>query len=335
MNGFKIYNYKTIECLFTKREGESKFGEKVGFIENLDELENANAKYVLFGIPEDIGVRANLGKPGAANTWKACLKSLLNVQANQYTNPENLILLGEVECSNLMEKAANIDDADPNYLVKLGDLVQTLDEVVSGLVKRIILAGKTPIIIGGGHNNAYGNIKGTSQALKNPVNIINIDAHTDLRKLEHRHSGNGFSYARNDKYMAKYRVFGLHQNYTPKYIFEEMNVSKKDQYRLFEHLMLLSSQEIIKAFREELEFVSDDDFGLELDCDAIREFPSSAQSPSGFSFNMVRNFIKIASEEENIRYLHICEALPTSQTEAKVGKALSFLITDFLNDKTH
>jgi len=335
MNGFKIYNHKTIESLFTKREGEIKFGEKVGFIENLDELENSNAKYVLFGIPEDIGVRANLGKPGAANAWKACLKSLLNVQANQYTNPENLILLGEVECSNLMAKAANIDDADPNYLVKLGDLVQTLDEVVSELVKRIILAGKIPIIIGGGHNNAYGNIKGTSRALKKPINIINIDAHTDLRKLEHRHSGNGFSYARNNKYMAKYRVFGLHQNYTPEYIFEEMIVSQKDQYRLFEHLMLFTSQGIIKAFKEELEFVSEDDFGLELDCDAIREFPSSAQSPSGFSFNMVRNFIKIASEEENIRYLHICEALPTSQTETKVGKALSFLITDFLNAETH
>lgn len=335
MKGFKIYNHKTIESLFTKREGEIKFGEKVRFIQNLDELENSNVRFVLFGIPEDIGVRANLGKPGAENAWKACLRSLLNVQANQYTSPENLILLGEVECSNLMAKAANIDEADPNYLAKLGDLVQTLDEVVSELVKRIILAGKIPIIIGGGHNNAFGNIKGTSQALKKPVNIINIDAHSDLRKLEHRHSGNGFSYARKELFMAKYRIFGLHQNYTPEYIFEEMLVSQKDQYRLFEHLMLFTSQEIIKAFREELEFVSDDDFGLELDCDAIREFPSSAQSPSGFEFNMIRNFIKIASEKENIRYLHICEATSTLQTEIKVGKALSYLITDFLNIETN
>jgi formiminoglutamase len=330
MNGIKMYNHKTIEGLFTKREGETNFGEKVGFIENLEEMENSNAKYVLFGIPEDIGVRANLGKPGAGNAWKTCLKSLLNVQANQYTNPENLILLGEVECSILMAKAANIDQADPNYLPKLGDLVQSLDGVVSELVKRIILAGKIPIIIGGGHNNAYGNIKGTSQALRKPVNILNIDAHTDLRKLEHRHSGNGFSYARKELFMAKYRVFGLHQNYTPEYIFEEMIASPKDQYRLFEHLMLLPSQEIIKAFREELEIVSNDDFGLELDCDAIREFPSSAKSPSGFSFNMVRNFIKIASEEKNIHYLHICEALPQENQNFDVGKAISYFITDFI-----
>jgi len=330
MNGLKIYTQKSIEGFFIKREGETKFGEKVGFIENLEQLKNSNAKYVLFGIPEDIGVRANLGKPGASHAWKTCLKSLLNVQANQYTNPENLILLGEVDCLKLMAKAANIDEADPNYLPKLGDLVQSLDGVVSELVKRIILAGKIPIIIGGGHNNAYGNIKGTSQALRKPVNILNIDAHTDLRKLEHRHSGNGFSYARKELFMAKYRVFGLHQNYTPEYIFEEMIASPKDQYRLFEHLMLLPSQEIIKAFREELEIVSNDDFGLELDCDAIREFPSSAKSPSGFSFNMVRNFIKIASEEKNIHYLHICEALPQENQNFDVGKAISYFITDFI-----
>ncbi len=334
MNGFKTYNYKSIEGLFAKREGETKFGEKVGFIESLEELENSKAKYVLFGIPEDIGVRANLGKPGAANAWKACLKSLLNVQANSYTTPENLILLGEVECSHLLAKAANIDQADPNYLAKLGDLVQTLDAVVSELVKRIILAGKIPIIIGGGHNNAYGNIKGTSQALKKPIHILNIDAHTDLRKLEHRHSGNGFSYAKKELFMEKYHIFGLHQNYTPEYIFEEMIVSQKVQARFFEHLMLFPPQEIIKAFREELEFVSGEDFGLELDCDAICGFPSSAESPSGFSLDMVRNFIKIASEAENIRYLHICEALPTVQTEVKVGKALSYIITDFLCGNT-
>jgi formiminoglutamase len=45
---------------------------------------------------------------------------------------------------------------------------------------------------------------------------------------------------------------------------------------------------------------------------AIRDFPSSAQTPSGFSFNMVRNFVALASEEENLKYIHICEAAPTA-----------------------
>jgi len=330
MEGVKLYNLKDIEKIIKTREGETKFGERVQFIQDLETLTSIDAKYVLLGIPEDIGIRGNLGKSGAASAWNCCLKSLLNIQANQYTKPEKVVLLGEVECSNAMQKASNIDPADPNYHIKLGDLISKIDDTVSSVVAKIISAGKIPIIIGGGHNNAYGNIKGASEALKKPVNVLNIDAHTDLRKTDYRHSGNGFSYARKKNLLGKYRVFGLHQNYTPEYIFAEMNQSANDGYRLFEHLILMPSEKIVQAFREELEFVSHDNFGLELDCDAIKGFPSSAQTPSGFAINMVRNFIRIASEEEHIKYLHICEAAPTPDTENKVGKALSYFITDFI-----
>lgn len=331
MEGFKLYDYKTIAHFISRREGETRFGEALSFIKDFSELEDSLARYVLFGIPEDIGIRGNLGKPGASKAWDAGLKYLLNIQANQYTNPESVLLLGEIDCKELMSKAANIDQGDPNYFVKLGDLVSKLDTIVSDVVERIISAGKIPIILGGGHNNAYGNINGLFKALGKPVNILNIDAHTDLRKTDYRHSGNGFSFARKKNILGKYRVFGLHQNYTPDYIFKEIIQSPNDHFRLFEHLALKSSESIIKAFREELDFTAQEDFGLELDCDAIKDFPSSAQSPTGFPINMVRNFIKIASEEKNIRYLHICEAAPKEDQNFDVGKALSYFITDFIN----
>lgn len=330
MEGIKIYSSRDVEKLIFKRKGEFKFGEKVNFVENLDELSGHKSRYVLFGIPEDIGVRANSGNAGTANAWKVCISSLLNVQANKYTNPESVILLGEVNCNEVIAKAGNLGQEDPNYLAKLGDLVALLDRVVSRLVLKIISAGKIPIIIGGGHNNAFGNLKGASNALHKPINCLNIDAHTDFRNVEHRHSGNGFRHAREGNFLGKYRIFGVHQNYTPSYIFEELDASANDQYRLFEHLILKSSREILQAYKEELDFISHDEFGLELDCDSIRDFPSSAQTPSGFSFNMVRNFIAIASEQEKIKYLHICEAAPSESTEARVGKALSYLITDFI-----
>ena len=63
------------------------------------------------------------------------------------------------------------------------------------LLKIIIKAKKIPIIVGGGHNNAYGIIKGSALALNKKINVLNIDAHADFRPLEGRHSGNGFSYA--------------------------------------------------------------------------------------------------------------------------------------------
>ena len=172
MEGLKTYSLKDVEQLIKTRAGETKFGERIQFIKDLEDLATMDAKYVLFGIPEDIGVLGNLGKPGASKAWKCCLNSLLNIQANQYTKPEKMILLGEVECGEAMHKASNIDPTDPNYHVKLGDIIVSIDKTVQQIVAKIISAGKIPIVIGGGHNNAYGNIKGASEALKKPLNVL-------------------------------------------------------------------------------------------------------------------------------------------------------------------
>lgn len=331
MEYFKLYKQRDIEKLITKRDGEIRFGEKIKFLDSLESIENSKASYVLFGIPEDIGVRANHGKPGAAKAWSACLKSLLNIQCNDFTFPERLVLLGEIDCKTEMEKAGNIDTSDPHYYAKLGDLVEKIDDKVSWLVEKIVSAGKIPIIIGGGHNNAFANIKGASNANNKPLNVLNIDAHTDLRQLEHRHSGNGFSYAKHLNYLAKYAMFGLHKNYTPQYIFEDIASNPDFNFQLFEEYNLLDKKEQFTAYKSHLDFVKNQNFGFEVDCDAIVNFPSSAKSPAGFELNMIRNFISITSEEKNCKYLHLCEAAPTEENKDQVGKALAYFVTDFIN----
>ena len=68
------------------RYGEIKFGEKMFTIpkdtEVLSFLKSCEAKYVLFGIPEDIGVRANSGRPGTASAWESAIKSIANIGIN-------------------------------------------------------------------------------------------------------------------------------------------------------------------------------------------------------------------------------------------------------------
>src|SRR5690606_18874782 len=158
---------------------------------------------------------------------------------------------GIVDCSEENEKASNLEMADPNYHQKLGDLVNMIDKQVTTTVERILRAGKVPIIIGGGHNNAYGNIKGAASALDSPINVLNLDAHTDLRQLEHRHSGNGFSYALDRGYLQKYAVFVLHQYYTPQAIFEQMLASDDLKFALFEDLQ---NADLSAEFDQALEF---------------------------------------------------------------------------------
>ena len=190
MENFKLYSEENVAQLISFRQGETKFGQEIQFVSSWKTLKNSSAKFVIFGIPEDIGIRANYGKPGAASAWKSFLSSFLNIQKNRFNIPEHCVLLGELDCKNLMKLAAQIPVEDASYHQKLGKFVSEIDEILSKIVSRIISEGKVPIIIGGGYNNAFGNIKGTSAALKKPINVLNIDAHTDLRTTEFRHSGN-------------------------------------------------------------------------------------------------------------------------------------------------
>lgn len=325
-----IQSQESLQELISKREGETRIGERLQYCYGLEDIEKSDAKYVIFGIAEDFGVRANYGKRGTSKAWNAFLHVFVNIQENEYNRGNDVLLLGHISVT-----PDGITYTTPKKI--LGDVVHRIDKKVAFIVKTIVSAGKIPIIIGGGHNNAYGNITGTSQAKNTPINVINIDAHTDVRHTDYRHSGNGFSYALSlDNPAAatldKYVVFGLHKNYTPHYIFDLFRLHKdRLQYRLLEDLWLESS--LTTPFKDALQFVSQQPFGLELDCDAIANFPSSAKSPSGFDINSVRQFIAIAASHKNCSYFHICEAAPTQKKIGHVGKAISYFVTDFM--RTH
>ncbi len=50
-------------------------------------------KFILIGIPEDIGVRANMGRPGAAGAWGEFLKSFLALQHTEKNNAGRYCIL--------------------------------------------------------------------------------------------------------------------------------------------------------------------------------------------------------------------------------------------------
>lgn len=333
MGFLKIYSEKDVASFIKKRAGETKFGEKVCFIESFEDLKNHSAKYVLLGIPEDIGVRANYGNPGTSKAWEAALGSLLNIQHNHLTNAENVILLGKIDCDTQMKQAATISKEENHYAEILGELVTQIDHKVSEVIKLIIEAGKFPIIIGGGHNNSFGNLKGTSEALQKPINCINFDAHTDFRSLEHRHSGNGFSYAFEDGFLNKYFIFGLHRNYTSEPVFNTMEKnSERIKFNLFEDISVKQKQSFSEAIKEAENFCCSENFGIELDLDAIELMGSSAISPSGFTLTEARKFVSYFSKNNNAKYLHICEGAPSAGLfHNQVGKAIAYLVSDIIS----
>ncbi|WP_298238344.1 formimidoylglutamase [uncultured Algibacter sp.] len=334
MDKLVLFNNTTRNKLLNKRSGESKFGQHVQILTRIsniyEQLKNLDVKYVILGLPEDVGVFANHGKIGASKAWEVSLKSLLNIQSNEYTKAKEVLILGYLNFSRELLEVSKLNSARKKDVLKARKLVETIDSYVSQLIYQIVLAGKKPIIIGGGHNNAYGNIKGASLALGKPINVINLDAHSDFRAEEGRHSGNGFRYAASEGFLGNYFIFGLHENYTPNSIFKILDKSKAIKYNTFEALEIRKELKFKQELNRALKHVTETPFGIEIDCDAIENIPSSAITPSGFSVNEARQFLNFFAKQEHATYLHICEAAPTKKTTTLVGKLITYLITDFI-----
>ena len=79
MTHLKIYNKQDILSLTRMRRFETKLGERVQVVQNPQQLEASlqvsTAQFVLLGIPEDIGVKANGGIGGADSAWLPFLKA--------------------------------------------------------------------------------------------------------------------------------------------------------------------------------------------------------------------------------------------------------------------
>ena len=323
------------------RSGEVKFGEKMQTIPKDADialfLKESDAKFVLFGVPEDIGVRANHGRPGAASAWESAIKSIANIQHNRFNKGSQILILGHLDVSEEMKAVENLDFNQIEERKELSKWVEKIDKEVSHIIFTIVKSGKIPIIIGGGHNNAYGNIKGTALAKGKAINAINFDAHSDFRILEGRHSGNGFSYAFEEGFLKKYFVFGLHESYTSKSVLHEIKkIEDRVRINTYDEINIRKQ----KDFRQEMEkayaFIKNDCYGVEIDLDSIPNIPSSAMTLSGFSVEELRQFIHFFSQNENAAYLHICEGAPDLGDEKNshlVGKLIGYLVTDFIKAK--
>ena len=333
MNHFIPFTKTQLHELVKKRVGETKFGEIVNVHqdESIDSfLKNTDAKFVLFGIEEDIGVLANYGNAGTANAWQSFLPPFLTIQANDFTQT-NLAIIGHFSFDELKESINRNSINEESKIQEYRNAVTIIDNEVAELVQLIVSHKKIPIIIGGGHNNSYPIIKGTSLALKSTINCINVDAHIDYRRAEGRHSGNGFRYAKQEGFLKKYFVVGLHENYIPQPILEEIEKDGEVNFITYESIFIRQEKTWEQSLEEAIHFVNNHSrIGLELDLDAIEKTSSSAMSPSGISVLEARQYVSTVSSKCKVAYLHICEGIPTNDSSGKtIGKLISYLVSDF------
>lgn len=310
---FDLFGESDVDKLLAKREGETKVGEKIATYES---TRYKSVKYVIIGVEESVGPRANRGRGGAEHAFKAFLSKFLNMQSNNYFDAENIAVLGRVKVDSEEET--------------LNDSVESLDLFINQTISGHLKKGQFPILIGGGHNNALPLIQYLSTLHNNRINVVNLDAHADYRLLEGRHSGNSFSYAHHQGWLNHYEVFGLHYQYNSQQIFNDL---KRDGHSFTLHESYINGER--NYFEDFKKYLSDSNvnipLGVELDLDSIERMPSSAFTPVGVTMNEALRYLRIMAKHQKVGYLHLPEGAPTNDDESiVVGKTLAYLVTDFI-----
>jgi formiminoglutamase len=159
-----------------RRADDPRLGEIIEVWQGDDAALSAG-RAVLIGFPQDEGVRRNGGRIGAAEAPNEIRRWLYRLtpsdcQRNIHLTDQPPLDLGNVRISGELEGTQGM-----------------LGEVVAAVLSR----GAIPIVLGGGHETAYGHFLGYA-AEQRKVGIINIDAHLDLRPTVDGkgHSGSPF-----------------------------------------------------------------------------------------------------------------------------------------------
>ena len=292
--------------LYSPRAGEQRLGDALAPL--------GQAPFVLLGAAEDLGVRANGGRPGAAESPEGVFRALLNIPCNGWVRG------GELSWGGILD-------------LRSAASVEAVDEAVHAAVAPWMKAGIVPLVVGGGHNNAYPLLRAASEAAGAPMNALNLDPHPDVRALEGRHSGNGFSYAREHGLLDRYAVLGLSEYAVNSASLDRLNTTPGWTYETLESWAVRGETSWESAMDRMLGHVQKGRFGLEIDVDGITGAPSSAQTASGLNWLQARELAYRAGQTGQVSYLHLAELALNYASEGErpgQAKAAAMLLLDFV-----
>lgn len=326
------------------RQGEERLGQALLYPEPssslsqlLQHAKDKGAKFVVLGVPEDIGPRANFGQAGAVLGWQAFLQKFINLQHTHFLNPREVLLLGSLNCDDLQQQSLALSPCNEVDVQSLRELCQQIDERLEPVIFEIFASSLTPIVIGGGHNNALPLLSALSRINHHPINAINLDPHADFRLLEGRHSGNGFSYAKKKGVLHNYLVMGLHELKNSAAALAALKEADVDVLS-YQSLFVRTRANWPQLLNQWIE-THPEPFGIELDTDSITGMPVSAYNSCGLSVQQAEHYVYLLAQSPQSRYLHLAEAAPALHPAGlqagldEAGQILSALVCAFLMAK--
>ena len=262
----------------------------------------------LLGFASDEGVERNHGRPGAA----AGPEALRNALGSLAVHHEHALY----DAGTITTQSTDLEGAH---------------ERLSTSVEALSAAGHLPIILGGGHETAFGSHRGAFHA-KGPLKIINLDAHFDLRTADVPTSGTPFKQiselvGRPD---FDYTVLGISRPNNTKVLFDEA-ADLGVTISLDEELLTMNVEQL-RAHAEQL-CAGTAPIHLSIDLDVLpaAQAPGvSAPAGLGVDLPIIRELAVSIAATGRLALVDVVELNPSFDLDNRTAKLAARLIDDIV-----
>lgn len=290
-------------------DNDPRIGHLLGSNLNEEELPKA----VIIGFPADKGVAINGGRTGAADAPEAIREQFYKMTPDPENYNPFVDLVGAIK-----------DVGDLNIRYELEEDQKNLGQVLAGYLEQGII----PIILGGGHETAFGHFSGYAEAGYKTA-IFNLDAHTDIRSLKEgrAHSGSPFRQAieHESECAEMYLVAGLQPHSVARWHLQYVKESGGD-YLLRDETNITT----ISGFFHQHE---SDRLMVTFDMDAVDQSQApgvSAPCANGLPADLWLTAAYLAGRNEQVTSFDLSEVNPRYDRDNQTAKLAALTIWNFL-----
>ena len=270
--------------------------------------QDSPAGIALLGFASDEGVERNGGRQGAAAGPAALRQALGGLAVHE---PLPLFDAGTITTQDTDLEGAHAE--------------------LSSRVQQLIDSGHLTIILGGGHETAFGSHRGLFNA-QGPAQIINLDAHFDLRSESRPTSGTPFLQISElvGAYSFDYSVLGISVPNNTTTLFakaEELGV----HITVDEELAEMSVQDAAQLARDLVNNSPHERIHLSIDMDVLPadQAPGvSAPAALGVSFDRIRAIAVAIASTGKLALVDVVEINPRFDQDNRTAKLGARLIND-------
>ncbi|WP_374448143.1 formimidoylglutamase [Providencia sp.] len=274
------------------------------------------AQFTLIGFASDEGVRRNKGRQGAKAGPDAIRRQLAGLPIHQ---PLAIKDMGTVSC----------DDGD----------LESAQRRLSDKIIESLTANEHPIILGGGHEVAFGSFQGLFDYVEQnqtgkTIGIINFDAHFDLREAPEATSGTPFLQSAHlcDKHQRPfhYLCLGIADHGNTKVLFDTAD-RLGCQYIRDKQLSFSQLPQAIKQLQAFIDAVDYLYVTVDLDVFSAAIAPGvSAPAPKGISTETFDELFAVIKNSKKIALFDIAECNPEFDIDNHTAKLAAYLIYQYL-----